>query len=88
MPRGVASGISDGRDLRIEPAEARGFELFTGPLNYGPTVTVREYVRFGQANGVIHMPPTAWTMSAIEAAIFITIVLGLAGAGTWASVAG
>jgi hypothetical protein len=32
------------------------------------------------------MPPTAWTMSAVEAAIFITIVLGLAGAGTWASV--
>jgi hypothetical protein len=32
------------------------------------------------------MPPTAWTMSALEAAIFITIVLGLAGAGTWASV--
>jgi len=25
-------------------------------------------------------------MSALEAAIFITIVLGLAGAGTWASV--
>ena len=32
------------------------------------------------------MPPTAWTMSAVEVAIFITIVLGLAGAGTWASV--
>jgi hypothetical protein len=32
------------------------------------------------------MLPTAWTMSAIEAAIFITIVLGLAGAGTWASI--
>ena len=40
----------------------------------------------GEANGVIHMPPTAWTMTAIEAAIFVTIVLGLAAAGTWASV--
>ena len=34
----------------------------------------------GEANGVIHMPPTAWTMTAIEAAIFVTIVLGLAAA--------
>jgi hypothetical protein len=34
------------------------------------------------------MTPSAWTMSAIEAAIFVTIVLGLAGAGTWASVVG
>jgi hypothetical protein len=32
------------------------------------------------------MPPTAWTMSAIEAAIFLTIVLGLAGAGAWVSI--
>jgi hypothetical protein len=32
------------------------------------------------------MPPTTWTMSAIEAAIFVAIVLGLAGAGTWASI--
>jgi hypothetical protein len=28
----------------------------------------------------------AWTMSAVEAAIFITVVLALAGAGTWASI--
>jgi hypothetical protein len=28
----------------------------------------------------------AWTMSTVEAAIFVTIVLGLAGAGTWASI--
>jgi len=34
------------------------------------------------------MMPTAWTMSAFEAAIFVAIVLGLAGAGTWASVVG
>jgi hypothetical protein len=27
-----------------------------------------------------------WTMSAVEAAIFVTIVLALAGAGTWASI--
>jgi hypothetical protein len=27
-----------------------------------------------------------WTMSAVEAAIFITIVLSLATAGTWVSV--
>jgi hypothetical protein len=26
-----------------------------------------------------------WTMSAVEAAIFVTIVLTLAGAGAWAS---
>jgi len=32
------------------------------------------------------MTPTAWTMSAVEAAIFVTIVLGLAGAGAWASI--
>ncbi len=32
------------------------------------------------------MMPTAWTMSVVEAAIFVTIVLGLAGAGAWASV--
>jgi hypothetical protein len=32
------------------------------------------------------MSPTTWTMSTIEAAIFVAIVLGLAGAGTWASV--
>jgi hypothetical protein len=32
------------------------------------------------------MLPTAWNMSAIEAAIFVTIVLGLAGAGAWVSV--
>ena len=27
-----------------------------------------------------------WTMSAVEAAIFITIVVSLASAGTWASI--
>ena len=32
--------------------------------------------------------PTAWKMSAIEVAFFVTVVLGLAGAGTWASVVG
>jgi len=32
------------------------------------------------------MSPSAWTMSAVEAAIFFTIVLGLAGAGTLASI--
>jgi hypothetical protein len=30
--------------------------------------------------------PTAWRMSTVEAAIFVTIVLGLASAGTWVSV--
>jgi hypothetical protein len=61
-------------------------KLFTGLLKYGCKVTIREYVDSGGANGVIHMSPTAWTMSAVEAAIFLTIVLGLAGAGTWFSV--
>jgi len=40
----------------------------------------------GGVNRVIHMSPTAWMMSAIEALFFLTIVLGLAGAGAWASV--
>jgi hypothetical protein len=34
------------------------------------------------------MSPTSWTMSAVEAAIFVSVVLGLAGAGTWVSVVG
>jgi hypothetical protein len=34
------------------------------------------------------MLPTAWTLTTIEAAIFVTVVLGLAGAGTWASIIG
>jgi hypothetical protein len=37
--------------------------------------------------GVIHMP-ASWTLAAIETAMFVTAVLGLAGAGTWASVVG
>jgi hypothetical protein len=32
--------------------------------------------------------PTSWTLSAIEAAVFVTAVLVLAGAGTLASVVG
>jgi hypothetical protein len=32
--------------------------------------------------------PTSWTLTALEAAVFVTAVLGLAGAGTWASVIG
>jgi hypothetical protein len=31
---------------------------------------------------------TPWTLSAIEAAIFLALVLVLAGAGTWASTIG
>jgi hypothetical protein len=31
---------------------------------------------------------TPWTLSTLEAAIFFGLVLGLAGAGTWASVVG
>ena len=31
---------------------------------------------------------TPWTLSTIEAAIFLALVLGLAGAGTWASAIG
>ena len=38
--------------------------------------------------GVIHMLPTAWTLTNIEAALFLAVVLGVAGAGTWASVVG
>jgi hypothetical protein len=32
--------------------------------------------------------PSAWTMSTVEAAIFLSVVLGLAGAGAWMSVVG
>jgi hypothetical protein len=32
------------------------------------------------------MLPTAWTLSTIEAALFVAVVLGLAAAGTWVSV--
>ena len=42
----------------------------------------------GRRLGVIHMLPTAWTLTTIEAAVFVAVVLGLAGAGTWASVIG
>ena len=34
------------------------------------------------------MLPTAWTMNVTETPLFVVIVLGLAGAGTWASVIG
>jgi hypothetical protein len=34
------------------------------------------------------MLPTAWTLTNIEAALFLVVVLSLAGAGTWASVIG
>lgn len=34
------------------------------------------------------MLPTAWTLNVTETALFVVIVLGLAGAGTWASVIG
>jgi hypothetical protein len=34
------------------------------------------------------MLPTAWTMNVTETAFFVAVVLGLAGAGTWASVIG
>jgi len=34
------------------------------------------------------MLPTAWTLTRIEAAVFVAVVMGLAGAGTWASVTG
>ena len=32
--------------------------------------------------------PTAWTLSTVEAALFVAVVLGLAGAGTWATAIG
>jgi len=34
------------------------------------------------------MLPTAWTLTRIEAALFVAVVLGFAGAGTWVSVTG
>jgi hypothetical protein len=34
------------------------------------------------------MLPTAWTLTTIETAVFVAVVLALAGAGTWASVIG
>jgi len=34
------------------------------------------------------MLPTAWTLTRIETVLFVVTVLGLAGAGTWASVIG
>jgi hypothetical protein len=34
------------------------------------------------------MLPTAWTMDVTETAVFVVVVLGLAGAGTWVSVIG
>jgi hypothetical protein len=30
--------------------------------------------------------PTNWTLSAIEAALFVAVVVILAGAGTWAAI--
>jgi hypothetical protein len=32
--------------------------------------------------------PRAWTLTTIETAVFVAVVLGLAGAGAWASVIG
>jgi hypothetical protein len=34
------------------------------------------------------MAPTPWTMNVTETALFVIVVLGLAGAGTWVSVIG
>jgi hypothetical protein len=34
------------------------------------------------------MLPTAWTLNIIESTLFVIVVLGLAGAGTWVSVIG
>jgi hypothetical protein len=34
------------------------------------------------------MLPAAWTMNVTETALFVIVVLGLAGAGTWVSVIG
>jgi hypothetical protein len=34
------------------------------------------------------MPPSAWTMNITQSTLFVIVVLGLAGAGTWASVIG
>jgi hypothetical protein len=34
------------------------------------------------------MLPTAWTLTRIEAALFVAVVLGLAASGTWVSVIG
>jgi len=34
------------------------------------------------------MLPTAWTMNVTEVALFVVVVLGLAGAGTWVSIVG
>ena len=42
----------------------------------------------GRRFGVIHMLPTAWTLTRIEAALFVAVVLGLAASGTWVSVIG
>jgi hypothetical protein len=37
--------------------------------------------------GIINMP-TTWTLSAIETAIFVAVVLAFAVAGAWASAVG
>jgi hypothetical protein len=34
------------------------------------------------------MLPNAWTMNLTETTLFLIVVLGLAGAGTWVSVVG
>jgi len=48
----------------------------------------KRYFELGQAKSkVIHMR-TPWTLSATESAIFVGMVLALAGAGTWVSVVG
>ncbi len=38
-----------------------------------------------RGTGVIHMQ-TNWTLTTIEAAVFVALVVGLAGAGTWAAI--
>jgi integrase len=56
----------------------------TKMLCYNP-LTRLNYLCLG---GELSTMPSAWTMSTVEAAIFLSVVLGLAGAGAWLSVVG
>jgi hypothetical protein len=82
------AGHSHARKLSFHPNRVI-HKLFTGlsnKLTIAKGLGIREV--WGAGLELSTRLPAAWTMNVTETALFVIVVLGLAGAGTWVSVIG
>jgi hypothetical protein len=80
-------GLSKRKKPAVASSPASSFAIFVH--RYAQKMSILKLLKYLSYSGWIpelSTMPTNWTLSSIEAALFVALVVVLAGAGTWAAV--